>query len=277
MRHVCGLLFCSASVLSQACGPSIASDDDSQDNTVDAAVVGSPDAAIVHVDAAPPNAPERAVYAHSNRQLYKVDPDSLEIELIGNIVFSDGINQLTDLAVDFDGELIGISFREVYSIDPNTAHATLLSSLVDPFNGLSFVRNGNQETLVASSQVGDLYEIAPDTGVATLFGSFGDGLTSSGDLVSVDGLGTLATVSREDWTTDRLASIDPTTGDATIIGDTGIAGLWGLGFWDNRLFGFAESGEFVTISVATGEATVVETTGVAWWGAAVTTSAPVVL
>jgi len=72
--------------------------------------------------------------------------------------------------------------------------------------------------------------------------------------VPVDGLGTLATVSRADCTIDRLASVDPTTGEAAIIGDNGIAELWRLGFWDSRLFGFAETGELAVISVATGEA-----------------------
>ena len=101
-------------------------------------------------------------------------------------------------------------------------------------------------------------------------------MTSSGDLVSVTGLGTLATVKRSGSTTDWLAKVDMSTGVATPIGDTGFGSIWGLGFWKNKVFGFTSGGAFVLIDPSTGVATSVETGSPTWWGAGVTTSAPVI-
>ena len=50
----------------------------------------------------------------------------------------------------------------------------------------------------------------------------------------------------------------------------------GVAFWKNKIFGFTESGQFVTIDPTTGAGTLVQSNGPHWWGAAVTTSAPVI-
>ena len=67
------------------------------------------------------------------------------------------------------------------------------------------------------------------TGASTQFGAYGGDLTSSGDLVSVAGFGTVATVKHGTTGHDFLARIDPNTGTATIIGDTGFQDIWGVG------------------------------------------------
>ena len=64
---------------------------------------------------------------------------------------------------------------------------------------------------------------------------------------------------------------------ATPIGtDTGYQDLWGIGFWKGQVFGFSDDGTFVLIDTTTGAATTVEVSDVEWWGAAVTTAAPIV-
>lgn len=269
-------------LVANACGPT-ATDSEPPDPTADASATPP------RADAAPalPDAGRTAgglaVFAHSNRKLYRIDPDTLVVEEVGAFDFSDGINQMTDLAIDRDGNLIGITTRQLYRVDPETADATLLVEYAEQFNGLSYVVRGTGEYLVGAAQDGMLYEIDPATGAAEPIGAYGEseGYGSSGDLVSVANLGTYATLRHltpGTWSTDRLARIDPTTGAVEeIVGDTGFANIWGLGFWNDRLFGFAETGEFLTIDVATGVATVEEQTGVAWWGAAVTTAAPVIL
>ncbi|RMH40140.1 MAG: hypothetical protein D6689_14615 [Deltaproteobacteria bacterium] len=94
--------------------------------------------------------------------------------------------------------------------------------------------------------------------------------------MSVAGFGTVATVKQGGAGTDLLARVDPTTGAATVIGDTGVADIWGVGFWGNRVFGFTDDGQFVLLDPATGAATLVDSGSVRWWGAAVTTSVPVI-
>src|SRR5215210_7033671 len=81
------------------------------------------------------------VYAHTSSQLYRVDPDTLGVTLVGNFTFAGGgSDQITDLAIDKTGLMIGISFTSVYRIDPSNAACTRLSQdLTGTFNGLSFV------------------------------------------------------------------------------------------------------------------------------------------
>src|SRR5438477_5938393 len=64
------------------------------------------------------------VYAHTSSQLYKVDPDTLAVSLVGTFGFNGGFDQITDIAIDKNHVLIGISFTSVYRIDPAPAACT---------------------------------------------------------------------------------------------------------------------------------------------------------
>ena len=48
-----------------------------------------------------------------------------------------------------------------------------------------------------------------------------------------------------------------------------------VGVWKGTVFGFAEDGNFVLVDTVTGAANPVESSAPRWWGAAVTTAAPV--
>lgn len=244
---------------------------------------GTPDAAAdarIASDSGPP-ASYAAVYAHSRDQLYRIDPGTLQPALVAAFTFDSNPNNITDLALDRDGVMIGISLGQVYSIDRETAAATWLSDLDVGFTSLSFVPEDptdlqSEEILVAADFDGQVYEIDPQTGTATSVGNYGASIGSSGDIVSIHGFGTVATVTVPDDTNDRLAWIDPVTWQATIIGDTGVEDIFGLAFWGDTVYGFTDDNRFVALDVDTGEAAVLETGAVAWWGAGVTTIAPVV-
>ncbi len=76
---------------------------------------------------------------------------------------------------------------------------------------------------------------------------------------------------------DQLVRLAPTTFAATPIGaTTGLDDIWGVGFWGTRVFGFTVQGTLTIIDSATGVGTSVATDGEAWWGAAVTTVAPII-
>ncbi len=264
-----------------ACGPSTIGDVDGGD-TADAdnradARPGFPDAS--PYDAAPP--PENAaVFAHSSSALYRVDPDTLEVTLIGNFVWPNGNDSMTDIAIDQNGRMIGVSFGSVYEVDEETAACTFLADISSGnFNGLSFVQAGpdpNTEILIGADLNGDVHEVDPVTGQTTIIGNYGNGLVSSGDIVSVRGAGTFATVTNGGLT-DFLARIDPGNGyRATVVGDTGYDSIWGLGYWGSQVYGFSDNNDFLLIDFNTGAAQVAETGSVSWWGAGVTTTAPVV-
>jgi hypothetical protein len=285
LRH--GLL---AMLLVSACGPSGAGDDGTElDAGRDAAAVadagsdstggGGSDGPGPALDGPP--AFFGAVYAHSSSDLYKVDPDSLAVSHVAAFVWPAGslLEQMTDIALDKDGNMIGVSFGKVFAVNKDTGACTFLANLDRDFNGLSFVPadeiSTGQETLVGAASDGSLYRIDKNTGQSAAIGMYGGGFGSSGDLVSVTGFGTIATATST-GATDILVRVDPNTGVATPIGDTGVADIWGLGYWAGKIFGFTESGQFVLVDRNTGVATVVSTAGVSWWGAGVTTSAPVI-
>jgi hypothetical protein len=224
------------------------------------------------------------VYAHTSSQLYKVDPDTLAVMLVGNFAFSGGgSDQITDIAIDKSGLMIGISFQSVYRIDPTTAACTRLSqNLTTSFNGLSFVpaveigQTGADILVATQNTSGVVSRIDPATGAATPIGNMG-AFSSSGDLVSIVGLGTLQTADNG-AAADKLVRLAPTSFAAAPIGSTiGYSDIWGIAYWKDKVFGFTESGQFITIDPVSGVGTLVQGNGPRWWGAAVTTLAPVLL
>lgn len=223
------------------------------------------------------------VYAHTSSALYKVDPDTLAITKVGDFVWSNGSDQMTDIAIDKTGRMLGVSYTAVYQVDVSNAHATRLSTgLTGTFNGLSFVpaamigQTGDDVLVGTRNDDGLVFRIDPTTGQSTQIGNMG-GFTSSGDLVAVTNFGTVLTADNG-LSNDRLVRLAPSSFAATAVGttDIGYADIWGVAFWKNKIFGFTMAGQFITIDPNTGVGTLVQSGGPAWWGAAVTTSAPVI-
>jgi hypothetical protein len=231
------------------------------------------------------------VYAHSGSDLFRVDPETFAIERAGNLTELVAgkikyLNDVTDIAVDRDGHILGLranrmpTVSELVTIDPDTAVCTRVADLPGDhqFNGLSFIKTPDGGEYLAGITVeGALFRIDPTSGAATLVGPLGPGLGSSGDLVSVTGYGTLATlVGSPD---DQLARIDPLTGHATVIGTVaGYQKIYGLGFWRDRVIGFTNTGQLIRIDPKTAAATLVSAdSAYPYAGAGVTTSVPVVV
>lgn len=230
------------------------------------------------------NTPEVTyVYAHTSSTLYKVDPDTLAITRVGDFGWSNGSDSMTDIAIDKAGVMIGVSYTAVYRVNATTAAATRLSTGLDgTFNGLSFVpaamlgQTGEDVLVGTRNSDGLVFRIDPMTGSALQIGDMGT-FSSSGDLVAVTNFGTVQTADNG-FSNDRLVRLAPQTFAASAVGtDIGYADIWGVAFWKNKIFGFTNSGQFVTIDPNTGAGTLVQSNGPAWWGAAVTTSAPVIL
>ncbi|HEY5945445.1 MAG TPA: hypothetical protein VIV40_08135 [Kofleriaceae bacterium] len=222
------------------------------------------------------------VYAHTATTLYKVDPDTLQVQMVAPFNWRTvGSDSMTDIAIDKTGQMIGVSFTRVYRVDPSNAVTTLLSSeLSRSFNGLSFVPadqlglTGDDVLVGTQSTNGKVYRINPMTGATTEVGDMGPAYTSSGDLVGVAGFGTVQTVNG--GAGDVLARLAPSSFSAAPIGGgTGFSKIFGIAFFKGKVYGFTEDGAFVLIDPNTGAATQVSNAGIAWWGAAVTTLAPV--
>jgi hypothetical protein len=177
------------------------------------------------------------VYAHSGSTLFRIDTQNLGTVQVGAMTGL-GTQSLTDLAIDKDDHIV------------------------------------------------------QTTGDATKIGSYGTvalgKVVSSGDLIGVRGLGIYATVDINDPNNppdpnanDYLARIDPTTWTATPLGTgTGFNNIFGLGFWAGKIYGFVDdktshTGKIIEIDPNTGAGHEILSGAQEWYGAGVTTDAPI--
>ena len=267
------VLLAAVALAAVACAPPARDNGDDDGGDVDAAPTGD----------APESDGVTSVYAHTSSALYRVDPESLAITKIGDFQWSNGSDEMTDIAIDKTGLMLGVSFEAVYRIDPTTAVATRLSTgLSGTFNGLSFVpaamlgQTGDDVLVGTRNADGVVFRIDPMSGQANAIGNMG-AFSSSGDLVAVTNFGTAQTADNG-FSNDRLVRLAPQSFAATPVGASiGFAEIWGVAFWKGKIFGFTSGGQFITIDPTTGVGTLVQQTSLEWWGAAVTTSAPTIL
>jgi len=232
--------------------------------------------------AAPSPATVAEVFGHSDTTLYRLDPDTKKVTVVGPLRgCSDG--PLVDIALDKGSRMFGVSDHALYAIDKTTAACTLMRSGDYP-NALSFIPAGvldpANETLVGF--VGGTYvRIDTTSGAKTEIGQLADGYESSGDIVSVIGGGTYLTV-KGDECDDCLVEIDPKTGAMKKnFGSLGYSDVFGLSFWGGSAYGFTMSGQLFEVKLQGGQASTSPiaipsgTGSVSFWGAGSTTSAPV--
>lgn len=226
------------------------------------------------------------VYAHTSSELYMFGvKGELQVELIGPFDFPAGTldRRMTDIAVDRFGVMWGISFADVFVIEPNTAECWRIAELPQDFNGLTLVPREvlgtPHDALIGADLDGGWWrlELVTSGGMAevqtTALGSFGSSWGSSGDAFSIAGVGTYATIDKGEFEDDRLAAVDPVSGRVTQVIATldGYRTVFGLAGWAGRVYAFDEGGDVLVIDLATGGITARVATGKAWWGAGVRT------
>lgn len=229
------------------------------------------------------------IFAHTRDTLYRVDADTLQVQQLGVLTFVDEQDTvladatMTDLAINSGGEMWGCGLHALYEVDTQAMVAHRRAMLTESYTGMTFVPIGFLDPFVevlvgATSSNGSLYRIDQSTGATTLVSTYSNGWQTSGDIVAVLGDGMYATVKRTGETTDWLARIDVTTGQATIIGSQGVGAtaIYGLGYWRSVLYGFNNEGKVLAIDRTTGVGSVVSNQGNIWWGAGVTTLAKVI-
>ncbi len=162
----------------------------------------------------------------SSGMIGTVNTSTGDVSLIG----SAGV-VLTDIAFSPSGELFGVTFTDLYTINAKTGAATLIGPLggLGDSNALVFGTNG---ALYSAGLDGDLYTVNTTTGAETVVGNVG--YDSAGDLAFVDGRMYLTD------TAGQLILVDPTTGKGTLVGDMGVPDMYGIASPGNgALYGVA--------------------------------------
>jgi hypothetical protein len=311
MRHhlVSGLAVVSLFALAAACSAKHSSDfaDAPADAGTGAVGDGGSSGPLPSSDAGDAGAGTAApgeVFGHSADTLYKLEPISKTVTVVGKFSGVDtscGIGEgMWDIALDKDGNMYGsvaiaggdctTIAGEMVKIDKTTGTTTELGTSAGAFpNSLSFVPAGTidptNEVLVGYNS--DAYlRIDPTTGATTTIGNLNPNSTgqtwySSGDIVSIIGGKTYltATLDPSGSANDSILEVDPVHGTAlNVIGQVGFGKVWGLGFWAGTAYGFDEGGDLFSIDLTSGASTPIPLGGgisnVSFYGAGNTTAAP---
>lgn len=146
-------------------------------------------------EAAPMDAPPEkvaTVYANTDDTLYEMDPDTKEVKVIGTFTGLATGENMTDVAVDADGRIFGVSDAtgggkvwELTLPSSGTGTVSCKSKRSLPsttrFYALAFAPKGVLgvgEELVGGDSQGDLYLIRTDGSAPLKLGGFGDVKTS---------------------------------------------------------------------------------------------------
>lgn len=221
------------------------------------------------------------VYAHTASRLYRLGIKDYSVHEVGPFAFpADAVSkQMTDIAIDRYGVMYAISFSDVFICHPTTGACDKLADLPSEFNGLTLIPRGvlgeEADALVGIDQAGGYWKLALVNGriQSTFLGKHGGSYTSSGDVFSIEGVGTFGSVKRGGSTWDLLVELDPATGAvlSEVRTFNGYRGVWGLAGWAEQAFAFDEKGDILVIDLATGDVERTIKSGRAWWGAGVRT------
>ncbi len=154
---------------------------------------------------------------------------------------------MTDIAFDPSGNLFGLDFTNLYTINSTTAAVSLIGAHgVDEGNALVFATDGT--LFAAGAGTTSLFTLSPGTGASTAIADIG--FASAGDLAFINGDFFLSSLQ------DQLIRIDlgsPTT--ASVIGSFGFSNVFGLATAeDGVLYGIAET-EVFSVNTGTGAGT----------------------
>lgn len=159
---------------------------------------------------------------------------------------------MTDIAFDPTGNLYGLSFGSLYSINPTTAASSFIGNHGIPGgNALVF---GTDGTLYGAGSSSSLYTINTTTGSATSYGNMG--FASAGDLAFNSGNFFLSS------TTNHLIEINLAGGAVgTDVGPFGFSNVFGLATGDDGVLYGVSGSTIFSVNTSTGAGSFVSNYG----------------
>ena len=234
------------------------------------------------------------VYAHTATTLYALDVKREELLPVCDFNFDmaegvDSMEEITDIAISRAGILWAMSFKRLSMCHPQTGECRVQGQLGDQssLNGLTFlpasVVDRQQDILVGIDQYGEWLALttgSPDEEIQEdSLGRYGIGNRSSGDVFSIEDVGTFASIKRSGEDSDLIAQVDPSRilfFDDLLFLD-GYSAVYGLAGWRGVLYAFDETGAIIRIRLDTLEAEEIHNQELPWWGAGVSPVLPTAL
>ena len=180
------------------------------------------------------------MYVHdSDGTLGRVDVATGSVQVVGEMP-----QTMTDIAFDPSGNLYGVTFGSLYSINSSTAATTLIGNLGFTANALVFGADG---TLYGAGISSNLFTIDPATGASSVVGNMG--FSSGGDLAFNGGNFYLASSG------SQLVQVNPATGAGVLIGSFGVSSVFGLATGNDGILYAVAGTNVYTVNTATGAAT----------------------
>ena len=202
------------------------------------------------------------LYGHSfasPSSLYTIDRTNGAATIVGSI----GYSGITDVAFK-DTTLFGITFSTFVGINPETGAGSYIGHL--GYSGMNALAVSDSGVFYAANTSGTFINVDEETGKGTYIGRFGDGLTSSGDLAFAKDGTLYAAINKSGDSTDWLATINLQTGAASLKGDIGYSGVWGLSFHNDQLIGVTSGGNVLEIDLESGAGSEINDTNIRFGG-----------
>jgi hypothetical protein len=160
---------------------------------------------------------------------------------------------LTDIAFDPSGNLWGVSFTNLYSINKSTGTATNVGALGAGINGNNALVFSSTGILYSASSTNkNLYTINTSTGAATSLGQINMNNNSSGDLAFNGGSLYLSNMN------DQLVKIDLSNlANSVELGDLGYSLVYGLATAGNSVLYGVSGNTVFSVNTTTGAGTFV--------------------
>ena len=206
----------------------------------------------------------QAIYAQSSNRLYSYDATSKTTNLIGTFKYADGSNaSVFDIAITPSGLMYGVDGSALYYINSSTSRLSLIPTTgiaeFGNINGLTALSDGR---LVIAGNGVAIYKIETQE-LTTLVSP--NQYQTSGDIIALpDGY---LYWSVNSGSGNQLLKINPSNGSITVIGTMSYAGVWGLGYANNLLYGFDNTGAIFEINPTTAHTTLQNNSGINWYGA----------
>ena len=224
------------------------------------------DAAMAAPDAEPPEMPARdPIYIHTGDTLFSYDPLTNVATSIGDFYDRNGpIEGVVDIAIDLDGRMFGgTRDQKIYFIDATTGFCEYRFDFDDILHGLTFLSDGS--LVVAGERVSI---VNPMTGAVQIEIIAAQDYETSGDIVGLPDGKLYWTVRNPDAQAgDGVVRITPTSGRIDWLGEATVQEIYGLGYSEDKLYGFSDEGMVVTIDPTSGAVLESRALQGRWWGA----------